>query len=220
MRQVPEATKEEKLVWEKEHLGMYVSAHPLDSYRRVLGSFKSVKDLTLDQLGMPAVMGGIISRLKRTLTRKNDPMAFFTLEDMTGSIEVLVFPKVMERALQFLENDKIVQVSGKLSDKDEEFKLLADEIKELPNDELYTMALAEMEKNKQVVLHMRQLADKDALNKIKDILVEHPGNAQVYLSVGAGSGAKKIKTQSQVRMSNELMSALRSVADIDMVDVN
>jgi DNA polymerase-3 subunit alpha len=216
----PVATKEEKLAWEKEHLGLYVSSHPLENYREVLSGFRSVKSLSLDELGVNVTMGGIISRLKRTLTRKNDPMAFFTLEDLSGSVEVLVFPKVMEQALQFLENDRIVQVNGRLSDKDEEFKLIADEIKELPNDELYAMALAEMEKNKQVVLHMNRLADKDILNEIKAILQQHPGNAQVFLSVGTGPMAKKIKTQSQVRMSNELISALRSLSDISKVDVN
>ncbi|MDE2312080.1 MAG: DNA polymerase III subunit alpha [Patescibacteria group bacterium] len=218
LRQVQPATTDEKLSWEKEHLGMYVSAHPLDNYRRVLGALQTVKNLHLDMLGGHVVMGGIISRLKRTLTRKNDPMAFFTLEDLTGSVEVLVFPKVLEKSLPFLANDKIVQVSGRLSDKDEEFKLIAEEIKELPSDELYHMALAEMEKTKQVVIYMQVLADKAALNEIKGILQKHAGNAQVYLSVGVGMNAKKIKTQSQVRMSNELLAELRTIPEIDKVD--
>jgi DNA polymerase-3 subunit alpha len=213
------ATKEEKLLWEKEHLGMYVSAHPLDVYTKVLSTLRTVKSLSLDELGANVVMGGIISRLKKTLTRKNDPMAFFILEDLTGNIEVLVFPKVMEKSLPFLADDKIVQVVGRLSDKDEEFKLIADDIKELPNDDLYGMALSQMEKSRQVVLHMSRLADKAALNRIKDILQNHPGNVQVFLSVGSGPGAKKIKTQSQVAMSNELMAELRMVEVIDMVDV-
>jgi DNA polymerase III subunit alpha len=220
LRDSAPATKEEKLLWEKEHLGMYVSAHPLDVYSKVLSTLRSVKSLSLDELGANVVMGGIISRLKRTLTKKNDPMAFFTLEDLTGSVEVLVFPKVMEKALPFLIDDKIVQVIGRLSDKDEEFKLIADDIKELPNDDLYGMALSQMEKSRQVVLHMAALAGKDSLNMIKDILQKHPGNVQVFLSIGAGPAAKKIKTQSQVAMSNQLMAELRSISEIDMVDVN
>jgi len=220
LRDSAPATKEEKLLWEKEHLGMYVSAHPLDVYKKVLSTLRTVKSLSLNELGANVVMGGIISRLKRILTRKNDPMAFFTLEDLTGSIEVLVFPTVMEKALPFLVDDKIMQVSGRLSDKDEEFKLIAEEIKELPNDDLYDMALSQMEKSRQVVLHMARLADKEVLNRIKDILQKHPGNAQVYLFVGQGLGAKKIKTQSLVAMSNELMAELRLIGEIDMVDVN
>lgn len=219
LRSVPPATKDEMLLWEKEHLGMYVTAHPLDNYKRVLSSFTSMKDLTPERLGTAVTMGGIIAKLKRTMTKKNDPMAFFTLEDLTGSIEVLVFPKVMERVVPYLVADKIIQVSGRLSDKDEEFKLIADEIKELPNDELYTMALSEIEKSKQLILHMANLSSNEALNRIKQILIGHPGNAPVYLSVGTGNGAKTIKTQTQVRMSTELMEELKSVPEISMVDV-
>ena len=98
--------------------------------------------------------------------------------------------------------------------------MIAEEIKELPNDEVYGMALSEMEKNKSVVLHMSRLAEKPVLNNIRDILQKHPGNAQVFLSIGSGQGAKKIKTQSQVAMSNELMAELRSIAEIDMVDAD
>ncbi len=214
------ATKEEKLLWEKEHLGMYVSAHPLDVYKNVLSTLRSVKSLSLTELGGKVIMGGIISRLKKTLTRKNDPMAFFTLEDLGGNIEVLVFPKIMEKVVQFLTDDCIVQVIGRLSDKDEEFKLIADDIKELPSDDLYSMALNEMGKSKQVVLHMAGLSNMNALNKIKEILEKNKGNAQVYLSVGTGQNAKKIKTQSLVAVSNELLAELRDVPEILMIDVN
>ncbi len=219
LRQVQPATKDEKLAWEKEILGFYVTDHPLSSYREVLKGFNCVKDLRHDDLGAFKIMGGIISKLKRTLTKKNDPMAFFTLQDLTGSIEVLVFPKTMEKVLQFLSNDTIVQVSGRLSDKDEEFKLIADDIKALPNDELYLMALSDMEKTKTIVLHMDNLSNMEALNKIKDVLQKYPGNAQVYLSVGTDGGAKKIKTQSVVRIHNDLVRDLRAIAEIKMVDV-
>ncbi len=214
------ATKEEMLLWEKEHLGMYVSAHPLDVYKKVLSTLRSVKSLSLNELGNNVVMGGIISRLKRTLTKKNDPMAFFTLEDLTGNIEVLVFPKIMEKTLPLLTDDKIVQVTGRLSDKDEEFKLIADDIKELPTDDLYNMALDEMQKNKQVVLHMATLANMEVLNKIKEIFETNKGNAQVFLSIGTGPNAKKIKTQSQIEISNNLIAELKQMPEILMVDVN
>ncbi len=214
------ATKEEMLLWEKEHLGMYVSAHPLDIYKKVLGTLRNVKSLSLDELGGNVVMAGIISRLKKTLTRKNDPMAFFTLEDMTGNIEVLVFPKIMEKALPFLDNDKIVQVSGRLSDKDEEFKLIAEEIKALPTDDLYDMAFNEMEKKHNLVLHMQSLANLESLNKIKEILETAKGSAQVYISLGGGLSGRKIKTQSLVKISNELIATLSKIPEVLKVDIS
>lgn len=220
LKSAPPALKEEKLAWEKEHLGMYVSAHPLENYKQVLKTFKKIKDLREDHLGTFVTLGGMISKFKRTLTRKNDPMAFFTLEDLSGSLEVLVFPKVMEKFLPLLNNDRVVQITGRLSDKDEEFKLIADDLKELPSDELYLAALSEMEKNKRVTLHMDSLAATETLNKIKEILKAHQGNAQVFLSVGLGPTAKKIKTRSQVRISEKLIADLHQVREIKMVDVN
>jgi hypothetical protein len=67
---------------------------------------------------------------------------------------------------------------------------------------------------------MQTLSNMEVLNKIKELLEKNPGNAQVFLSVGSGPGAKKIKTKSQIRISNELIAALRSVPEIVMVDVD
>jgi len=231
LKEAPQASKEEKMRWEKEHLGMYITCHPLENYRKVLSLLPGIRSLNLEQINNEVTLGGIITRLKRTLTRKNDPMAFFTLEDLTGSVEVLVFPKAMEAALPFLANDKVVQVRGRLSSSSrpipgrentevgEELKLIAENIRELPSDDLYEMALSEIEKNKQIVLHMKSISDRDSLNAIKDILKKYPGNAQVYLSVGVGPSAKKIKTQTQVRIADELIKELRAIQQVTMVDV-
>jgi DNA polymerase III subunit alpha len=217
LKTAPPATKDDMLAWEKEHLGMYVSAHPLDNYQAVLKNFLSIKDLSEDLIDHTVTIGGIISKLKRTLTKKNDPMAFFTLEDYTGNLEVLVFPKIMPQAIAFLNTESIIEVTGRLSEKDGEFKLIADHIASLPKDELYQLALAEMEKSKQVVIHMNQLAGNDSLQKIKKIIETYPGNAQVFLNIGAGLGAKKIKTKSQVRITNDLIAALKKIPEVSMV---
>jgi DNA polymerase-3 subunit alpha len=153
------------------------------------------------------------------MTKKNEPMAFFTLADRTGSIEVLVFPKVIEKASTFLENDKIIEVTGRLSEKDEEFKLIADEVKELPNDDVYKSALSEKEKTIKLTIFMASLSNMEALNEIKNILLKFPGQAPVYLSVGIGQNAKIIKTQSQVRASSELVAELRKVSTVSKVEV-
>lgn len=217
LKPAPPATDEEKLLWEKEHLSFYVSAHPLDKYSSVLKSFAHIKELAEAQDDQIVTIGGIISKLKRTQTKKNDPMAFFTIEDQTGSTEVLVFPKAMAQALPFLELERIIQVTGRISDKDGETKIIANDIQILPNDELYNMALSEMEKNKEVVIHMTSAQNQIALSKIKDIIQAFPGNAQVYLSVGAGGNTKKIKTKSQVSISKELVIELKKIPEISMV---
>ncbi len=208
------ASTEEQLGWEKEHLGLFVSAHPLDAYRDVLLGFTPIATLLTAGDGHTVIVGGLITKFKRTLTKKNDPMAFFTIQDLTGSTEVLVFPKIMLQALPFLDLDRIVQVKGRISDKDGERKIIAEEITDIVSDELYTMALTEMEKNKQIVIHMQHIHNQEALNQIKDLLVANPGSAQVYLSVGQNGTGKTIKTQSQVRISQQLLKDLRRVPDV------
>jgi DNA polymerase-3 subunit alpha len=217
LRQVEPAGEEEKLAWEKEHLGLYVSAHPLGRYTKVLKDMVKIRELTEDAAERMVTIGGIIAKLKRTLTRKNDPMAFFTADDGTGTLEVLVFPKLMPKVVHFLEVDKIVQITGRVSDKDGELKLIAEDIQELPSDELYTMALSEMEKSKQVVIYVNNASDPITLNKIKDVIIANPGNAQVYLHVGSATTGKKIKTKSQVTISQEFFSALKEIPEISMV---
>jgi DNA polymerase III alpha subunit len=97
---------EQMLMWEKEHLGLYVSAHPLDSYKQVLSSYTEIIKLPGLAAGTQVILGGLISKFKRTLTKKNDPMAFFTLQDLSGDIEVLVFPKLMAVAVPYLDLDR------------------------------------------------------------------------------------------------------------------
>ncbi len=210
----PPATMQEKLGWEKEHLGLFVSAHPLDGYRDVLQGFTALSNMTNIRDGQSVTIGGIICKFKRTITKKNDPMAFFTLQDLTGTTEVLVFPKIMLQALPFLDLDRIVQVKGRVSDKDGERKIIAEEVKDIVSDELYTMALSEMEKNKQIVIHMQHIQNSEALNQIKELLVANPGNVQVYLSVGQNGSGQTIKTQSQIRISQDLLLKLRKVPDV------
>lgn len=207
---------DQKLTWEKEYLGLYVSAHPLDSYQLVLSGYAKINALSELHAGSMVEIGGLITKYKRTLTKKNDPMAFFTLQDPSGNVEVLVFPKVMVEALPYLDLDKIVQVSGKISDKDGEFKIIAENIAPLPNDELYNMALAEMEKNKEVVIYLTD-SSQQTLLKIKDIIEAFPGYAQVYLNITGPSGEKKLKTGSQVRVNSDFVKALRALPQIAKV---
>ncbi len=237
LRNVDPATKDQKLLWEKEHLGMYVSAHPLDSYRKVLSQMQNIKSVSPDDAS-EILLGGIITRLKRTITKKSEPMAFFTLQDITGSVEVLVFPKAMESALPFLENDRIVQVKGRSSSAtrrdrrgnqtdsdgaskydDEELKIIAEEITALPSDDSYNEALGRLEKTKRLVVYMQRLPDMEVLNQIKVVLQKHKGEALVMLSVGVSSKAKQIKTQSLVRISDELVMDLKKFPEISKVDV-
>ena len=125
-------TATQQLAYEKEALGLYLSGHPIDGYRDQL---EAAGARPVDAAGATgagessACMGGIISGYRPRKTRQGAPMAVFTLEDRTGSIEVVVFPKTWERCGDVLAADRLVVVSGRLDRDEEAPRLMAEDVR-------------------------------------------------------------------------------------------
>ena len=131
---VQEFTKEELLTMEREMLGLFISDHPL---RRWAPALAKRATATIAQLAdLPdrreVTIGGLIGTVKRSMTRSGSTMAFVTLEDLTGSIEVLVFPRAYEQYGLSLKRDAVVLMRGKLDVEEQSVKLLCDEVIALP----------------------------------------------------------------------------------------
>ncbi len=125
-------SKKESLAWEKELLGFYVSGHPLDAVKGKLnGSTTVIKDLDNVQTTRDYIVAGLIKSIKKIVTKKGDPMVFAQLEDFTGSIEVIIFPRTLNSYLDLVQEGKIVAIRGKISLRDGKTKLVADTIKEI-----------------------------------------------------------------------------------------
>ncbi|MCK4859938.1 MAG: DNA polymerase III subunit alpha, partial [Candidatus Omnitrophica bacterium] len=126
----------EKLIWEKELLGIYVSEHPLDRHQSFLKkNATNIKTLSVNQAGKRVRIAGIINTIKKFITKVGKPMLFVELEDLTGKIEALVFPSILERDPTVWQEGKILILSGRLSDKDDQLKILCNEAKEIENHE-------------------------------------------------------------------------------------
>ncbi len=126
------ATNFEKLSWEKELLGLYVSSHPLEDFRGIFEkktlSLVKIKDTWINQR---IKVGGIISGIKKIITRAGKPMLFVKLEDLTDKVEVVVFPGVIERNPTAFQENKIVFISGRVDNRDNVPKIIAEEIEEV-----------------------------------------------------------------------------------------
>ncbi|OGZ05971.1 MAG: DNA polymerase III subunit alpha [Candidatus Lloydbacteria bacterium RIFCSPHIGHO2_01_FULL_49_22] len=133
LRPAPEILIDQKLAWEKELLGLYVSGHPLDKHREKLerggSTIKKVNEDTHD--GMGAVIAGIIEEHKLVITKKNEHMAFLRIADFTGSIEVVVFPRTMAEYKDLIGPDKCVAIKGRFSRRNDEPSIIAEKIKAL-----------------------------------------------------------------------------------------
>lgn len=125
---VEPAKQEDKLAWEKELLGIYISEHPLkeNGEKLKMAVSHSIADLNLSMEGKKVKVGGIIQAVKKINTKSGAVMAFAMIEDLSGKSEVLIFPKTFEQETDLWVVDNIILVTGKISTKDGEVKILAE----------------------------------------------------------------------------------------------
>lgn len=132
-KNVPPADKRTKLKWEKELLGMYITEHPIREYLPKLESLRAIplSQITRRLNDRIVVTGGIVSGVKKIVTKSGQPMLFVKIEDLTTNMEVLVFPKVLEKKPTLWQEEKILCVRGRVSDKDGIPKILCEEAVEI-----------------------------------------------------------------------------------------
>ncbi|KKS38478.1 MAG: DNA polymerase III subunit alpha [Candidatus Sungbacteria bacterium RIFCSPLOWO2_12_FULL_41_11] len=134
LKSFPSAGKNEMLAWEKELLGLYVTEHPLEEYKEKLQNrviaVNELKNQPKDKL---LSIGGLVSGIKKIITKAGSPMLFVTIEDLTGKTEVLVFPRVLEKNPAIWQEEKILLVKGRISDagRDDTIKILCEEAEEI-----------------------------------------------------------------------------------------
>ena len=193
---VPEFPLRELLAQEKEMTGVYCSAHPLDEYadalRRMdfstadLNELAEREDKGISEDGRRVTLGGIIVETHSKATRKGAMMGFLTLEDQTGQVECLLFPKIYERYSHSIAADQAVAVTGRLSIReDEDAKLLIDSIEPLipaaapPQKD--TRTDAQIARDAPVKLYLRM--DRPQMEAAREILAGMPGSVPVYINL-------------------------------------
>ena len=128
------ATEKERLSWEKELLGLFVSSHPLNGFQKIFEKkVTSIEKISSSGFRRNAriKIGGIISNIKKIITRTGKPMLFVNVEDLSSRMEVIVFPSIIARNPSVFQENKIVMVSGRLDSKDGIQKIICEEIEEI-----------------------------------------------------------------------------------------
>lgn len=147
MRDIPEYNEKQLLSMEKEMLGVYLSGHPLSEYEKELEKSATTNTSEIAEIresgenarladGSRVVIGGIIIKKQNKITKNNNMMAFVTLEDLYGTVEGIIFPKIYEDCKDILYEDNIVLVEGTIDASEEDApKLICNKIKELKKEE-------------------------------------------------------------------------------------
>jgi len=134
LREIPELSQQELLGFEKDLLGFYLTTHPLEPHRKLLDAkaFLPISQLSSARIGERVLVAGIIVSIKKIVTRAgNHEMAFARLEDLTGTIEIVVFPKIYALTSDLWKADRVVELSGKLDQKEDRLTILVDDVKSL-----------------------------------------------------------------------------------------
>jgi DNA polymerase-3 subunit alpha len=174
---VPEWEESQLLAAEKEVIGFYITGHPLTRYERQLRLYALANTQTLGEFrdGDKVSLGGMVFKTRLQTTRKGDRMAFVTLEDVQGQVDVIVFPEVYKEFGAALEMaDQPVLVRGVVDWGDESPKIIA--------DRLVPLAAAAERLSPQVHINLHTLGlTRDTLGQLKGILRASPGGSPVYL---------------------------------------
>lgn len=173
---VPEWDEQEKLSREKEALGIYLTGHPLEKFSRQLQVLTdhTIADLEEYSDNGPVTIGGLILATKETMTKKGERMAFVTLEDQLGSLEIVVFHEVYQRASSLLAPGQAILVRGSVSQEEKGTKLIAQEIRSLEAESARIPAELHLH------LHVEGLGEED-LRRLREVLQRHRGPIPAFL---------------------------------------
>lgn len=202
---VPEFPSSELLAMEKDMLGIYLSGHPLSEFERELSENVTfyLGDKNNDNIDKKEVLvGGIITGIQTKATRNESIMAFINIEDLTGSMEAIVFPTVFEKYKSLLHPDSKVYIKGRIDSKEDEApKLLVEEIRPLGKRE-----------SEGTVVFTVSNGDQLDMNALKDFISNHMGNDRVVIYIK--ETAKSYLLDKKMEASRENLNMLASITGL------
>lgn len=232
---IKEFTKKHLLSMEKEMTGVYLSGHPLDEYKKSLEMqtttsistinkvHKALEDniskgISIDEIvnQMPikdneqVILGGILTEVKQKVTRNNTIMAFLKLEDLDGEIEVIVFPRTLDRIRESIAEDALVTIKGRINIKeDEPPKLICEKVD----------GLEKVDSNK-VYIRVNDNEEAKKINHyIKTDLIEYKGDSAVYIFNAKDKKSYRLARETWLNLDTDIISVLKETCGEENVKV-
>ena len=236
LRDALPVSKQQQLAWEKELLGIYVSAHPSAFIDAALeGLVADAGALERRQKDEIVTLAGVITNVKKIITKKSQPMAFVRMEDGTGAAEVVVFPKIYVQIRDQLEEGVLALVQGKIAVRErnaaQEWSVLCDRFAPFEQGDLEevvshlkqggwpvksdeSMALwgeGKNEKEEGVFITIPEKPTHEMIAKLRSLFEEYPGRDPVFLCVMSGNRRRKVVTEYCVRRQSQLLEQIAEI---------
>ncbi len=239
LKESGEISQKEKLGWEKELLGLYITEHPFNEYKKELtGKIIPIVELK-NKIGLENITtSGVVVVIKKIITRKNESMLFVKIEDAVSSAEILVFPKLLKQTQELWQEGNVVIVQGAISDKDQDVKLLANKASEIilekiaesledfrkietptrrrfNNSSPYQNKTNEVsysqivKKENPLKIIFKENLKEDELENLKKIFLENKGLEKVYFKIINNGKANVIETGFRVNNNEVLRTSVK-----------
>jgi len=238
----------DKLQWEKELLGLYISEHPFNVFRPRLSESIIPLSSLKDYKNQDIYTAGVVSSIKKIVTKKNENMLFVKIEDGISFVEILVFPKVLKETLDLWQDGKTILMNANVSDKDGEIKLLVNKAILLEEDNLEKtvqdfknikipkrfnpnngnggyyknnssgIPINNLKNSRSLGIALIGQVSTEKFSAIKKILENYPGSDSVYFKISLSDGEKLIKSDLQVKNCLELKNELKKELE-DLADI-
>lgn len=198
-------TTQEKLQFEKEVLGFYLSNHPIEPYKDLLQRTNALHIANLQaQVGASVHIGALIGDIRVIKTKKGDQMAFLTLSDDTGEVDAVVFPTTFKKLSRLLAKGEILFIYGKIEEREQKLQLIINEatsIKDLKANTFEKLYL-KVDKNQQ---------EAGNLHQVKNILKQYPGTTDVYIYYAEEQKTVLLPKEWSAKLTKECLKKLKMV---------
>lgn len=214
-----------QLAWERELLGLYLSKHPLKQFEEVLNKqAHSIGGLSSEMDGRGVTVGGSVTAVREITTKNGAKMAFVRIADMSGEIELIVFPKLYERSSTIWVRDNVILAKGSLSTRDrrsneaiDDWKVLVEEAKIItpedsaghnPHDSQRNDVSSD---NQRLFIRVPNSDDQTLLTSLKEKLDNFSGRTEVVLVTGDSNAKQVIRLPQAININEESLRALASI---------
>jgi DNA polymerase-3 subunit alpha len=223
LKAAPPGNSRELLSWEKELLGLYVSAHPYREFQDLLAPLTiPISSLRQYKQEKKIRVAGVLVLSKKILTKNNENMVFAKIEDLSGSAEAIVFPRVLTDTASHWEADKILLVSGRPQEKDGEMKILVETAFEITQENIEDVvsgvkreegvaAPISPSQGHAMQLHVRANLPDSILTHLRKIFDEFHGSFPVVFLIDDVDGARRIKSSAKVQFTDEVVKRIEEV---------
>ncbi len=215
-----------QLAWERELLGLYLSRHPLADFEAFLNkSASAVGSLSAEMDGRRLSVAGSVTTFREITTKNGSKMAFVKIADLSGELELIIFPKLYEKSTGMWSRDNVLLARGKLSTKDRNGETYSDDWRMLVEDARLITAeearnfkspkpqfkIAEDQSQKRLYIRLEDSQDQPQLMSLKEQLDVYSGKTEVVIVTGAKESKQIIKLPQMIDVNEESLRAIASI---------